>query len=192
MLDGQGHLDCQQAKISRHVKFIPAAFVAPDGRFTHVHIDILRPLPPTEGFRYCLTMVDRFSRWPEDVPLAETSAETVARAFYDNCIARFGAPVFITSDQGSQFESQLFSALLFLLVLREFVPQRITQLLTAWWNDGIGISRWPSCATLKIGHACYRRYCLACAPACASIPTPLLRPESGFLSRKVLLQWSLG
>lgn len=54
-------IECQQAKVSRHVKLTPEHFVAPDGRFDQIHIDIVGPLPPSEGYSYCLTMIDRFS-----------------------------------------------------------------------------------------------------------------------------------
>lgn len=103
---------CQKSKTSRHVKLMPAKFTAPDGRFDHVHLDIIGPLPPCSGYRYCLTIIDRFSRWPEAIPLREITAKTVSQAFYDNWIARFGAPRILTTDQGAQFESQLFTALL--------------------------------------------------------------------------------
>lgn len=53
-------------------------------------------------------MIDRFSRWPEVVPLPDQEAVTVARAFFDNWIARFGVPLRVTTDQGRQFESNLF------------------------------------------------------------------------------------
>lgn len=108
-------IDCQQSKVSRHVKRVPEHFVAPDGRFDHVHMDIIGPLPVSNGFSYCLTMIDRFSRWVEAVPLVETSAQTISRAFYDTWIVRFGSPKVITTDQGAQFESRLFSALLELI-----------------------------------------------------------------------------
>lgn len=108
-------VDCQMSKVSRHVRRIPEHFVAPDGRFDHVHIDIIGPLPVSNGFSYCVTMIDRFSRWVEAVPLVETSAQTISRAFYDTWISRFGSPKVITTDQGAQFESRLFSALLELI-----------------------------------------------------------------------------
>lgn len=108
-------LACQQSKVSRHIKQIPAQFTAPDGRFDQVHIDLIGPLPTVDGFSYCLTMIDRFSRWVEATPLREISAQTVARAFYDVWISRYGAPKVITSDQGGQFESRLFTALLSLI-----------------------------------------------------------------------------
>ena len=75
-------------------------------------MDILRPLPASEGYRYVLTIIDRFSRWPEAFPLRDIEATTVCRAFVDGWISRFGAPETLTTDQGSQFESRLFSALL--------------------------------------------------------------------------------
>lgn len=107
-------IDCQKSKVSRHVKQTPSHFTAPDGRFDHVHMDII-VLPISDGYRYCLTMIDRFSRWPEAIPLRDISAPTVARAFYDHWVARYGAPRILTTDQGAQFESRLFSALLSLI-----------------------------------------------------------------------------
>lgn len=55
-------LPCQRAKIHRHVKLIPQKIDIPDERFNQVHLDIIRPLPISVGYRYCLTMVDRFTR----------------------------------------------------------------------------------------------------------------------------------
>ncbi|GBO37772.1 Retrovirus-related Pol polyprotein from transposon 412 [Araneus ventricosus] len=104
-------LQCQQAKVSRHTRSKLSDFVPPSARFEHVHIDLVGPLPPSEGFRYCLTCVDRFSKWPEAFPLVDISANTIATAFYSGWISRFGPPLRLTTDQGTQFESALFQAL---------------------------------------------------------------------------------
>ncbi|GFS49956.1 retrovirus-related Pol polyprotein from transposon opus [Nephila pilipes] len=44
----------------------------------------------------------------EVVPLPDITAEIVGKAFYEHWICRFGVPATIITDQGRQFESQLF------------------------------------------------------------------------------------
>ena len=82
----------QTAKVSRHNKPVFGKFDEPTARFDHVHIDIVRPLPYANGFRYLLTCVDHFTRWPEAIPLVDIRAETVADAFSSGWIAGIEAP----------------------------------------------------------------------------------------------------
>lgn len=104
-------LDCQRSKVSRHTKAPIGDFSVPNDRFHHVHLDIVGPLPPSQGYVYILSCMDRFTRWPEAIPLKDQSAQTIAEAFTAGWIARFGIPARITTDQGRNFESNLFSEL---------------------------------------------------------------------------------
>lgn len=104
-------VQCQKSKVHRHTKTPIGSFPLPEARFSHVHMDIVGPLPPCNGFRYLLTCIDRFTRWPEAIPIADQRAETIAEAFYINWVARFGVPDIITTDRGTNFESSLFKSL---------------------------------------------------------------------------------
>ena len=99
----------------KHTVTPPGTFTTPDARFDHIHIDLVGPLPPCKGYTYLLTCVDRFTRWPEAIPLPDIMAATVANAFVLGWIARFGVPSTIITDHGMQFESDLWHQLMCLL-----------------------------------------------------------------------------
>ena len=103
---------CQMAKITRYNKTIIENIPNNVPKFATVHIDIVGPLPPNQGYSYLLTLIDRFSRWPEVIPIKDTRAETVANAFIFNWISRYGVPETLVSDRGANFESNLFNNLL--------------------------------------------------------------------------------
>nr|VZI08545.1 unnamed protein product [Spirometra erinaceieuropaei] len=103
---------CQRSKVQRHNKAPIGTFPGPGSRFSHVHLDIVGPLPLSNGCSYLLTCVDRFTRWPEAIPLPDIAAPTVVKAFLSRWVAIFGAPSTITTERGAQFESNLFQSLL--------------------------------------------------------------------------------
>ncbi|CAH8467182.1 unnamed protein product [Schistosoma bovis] len=108
-------LQCQRSKVHRHVAAPLGTFATPDARFDHVHLDIVGPLPPSHGYDHILTCIDRFTRWPEAIPITSVTAETVAHRFVERWIALYGCPSTVTTDRGQQFESALFSSLTRLL-----------------------------------------------------------------------------
>lgn len=124
----------------------PNHIVVPDNRFNHVHLDIIHLLE-IRGFKYCLTIIDRFSRFPIAIPLKDITATTVASAFFDNWVCLFGTPLSITSDQGSQLESALFNAL-----TNTVVSKRIHTTPYHPASNGI-IERWHR--TLKASLMCH-------------------------------------
>ena len=85
-----------------------------------VHIDLLEPFPESQsGNKYVFMIFDQFTKCVECYLLPDQGANTVARALVDNFIARFGSPCIIHSDQGRQFESDLFAALCTLLEIKK-------------------------------------------------------------------------
>jgi transposase InsO family protein len=127
----------------------------PERRFTHVHVDLVGPLPAsTEGFKYLFTMVDRSSRWLEAVPLKSMAAEDCVDVLISAWVARFGVPSIITSDQGRQFTSALWAGLTKLLGIKHvqttaYHPQsngmveRAHGQLKAALRARLAGSRWP-------------------------------------------------
>ena len=94
-------LDCQKAKIRRHVRPPIKHFSVPvTDRFQCFHMDIVGLLPPskplnepyTTELSYLVTFADRATRWLEAVPVSDIRAETIAAAFLSVWISHFGIP----------------------------------------------------------------------------------------------------
>ena len=96
---------CVASKVERHARPPVLPIPVPATRFGHVHLDIVGTFSPDQGFRYLITMVDRTMRWPEAVPVQDTTADTVLQAFLGTRVSRFGIPENVTTDRGAQFTS---------------------------------------------------------------------------------------
>ena len=112
----------QSCNLCNKSKHLPRRHVAPLVEFSagapmqKCHMDILGPLPKTKrGNVYILVIVDQFTKWVEAIPLPDQTAEQVARAAVENFFVRMGCPMEIITDQGSNFESELFRELCKLL-----------------------------------------------------------------------------
>ncbi|GFX32300.1 transposon Ty3-G Gag-Pol polyprotein [Trichonephila clavipes] len=105
-----------KSKIQSPTKTPLETFSVPEARFNHIHIDIVGPLPPSEGHHYLLTKTDCFSRTasghrsPMDRsnPYFRHQANTIFHAIFDSWISRFGCPSVITSDKGAQMRSSMY------------------------------------------------------------------------------------
>ena len=77
-----------------------------------VHLDILGPFTTSEsGNKYVLMILDQFTRWLELHALPEQTAEITAKTFFEQWTTRYGAPLQVHTDQGRNFDSQLFTEL---------------------------------------------------------------------------------
>lgn len=104
-------LQCQAAKVAKHTRAPLTRRPEPDRRFGSVHVDIVGPLPISQGYRYLFTITDRFTKWPEAIPMQDMRASTCANAFLSGWISRFGVPDDVTSDRGTQFTGEVWTNL---------------------------------------------------------------------------------
>ena len=90
------------------------------GPLDRVATDILGPLPKSaKGNTHILVVTDHFTKWAEILPIKDTTAETCADYLLNEVFARFGTPLTIHSDQGSNYESKIIADLCHLLDTRK-------------------------------------------------------------------------
>ena len=81
-----------------------------------VCIDLVGPFPESvNGNKFALVVTDYFTKYVEIFPLPNQEATSVATVLVRDFFSRYGVPHFLHSDQGSQFESKLFSEVCSLL-----------------------------------------------------------------------------
>ena len=104
--------DCQRNKVTKHNKSAVTPIDIETSKFSHIHMDIVGPLPLSDNFAYLLTMIDRFSNWTEAIPLKNIDTKTILDSFLSNWVSRYGVPEAIATDRGGQFTSQAFEEVL--------------------------------------------------------------------------------
>ena len=78
-------------------------------RLDRVALDILGELPQTDnGNKYILVISDYFTKWTHAVAIPDQTALTIADKLLTEFIVFFGAPKQIHTDQGKNFDSNLF------------------------------------------------------------------------------------
>ena len=100
---------CQKSRAPLQPSFVGAPL-------ERIAIDIFGPLPCSKrGNRYILVVMDYFTKWAEAYPLRNQEAETIAKVLVEQFICRFGVPLSIHTDQGTNFESRVFQSICRLL-----------------------------------------------------------------------------
>ena len=107
--------------------------------FSKVAFDLLGPLPrSTSGYKYILTMMDMYSKFPAAIPLKKVDNNTVIEAMME-VFSSYGLPKVLLTDQGSVFTSRLTKAMC--------VQFQIEKIQTSPYHpqsDG-ALERWHAC-----------------------------------------------
>lgn len=81
---------------------------------------ILGEFPESElGNIYIVVISDYFTKWTEAFAMPNMESRTVAKLLVEEVVARFGVPRTIHADQGSQYQSKLFTEMYNLLDIRK-------------------------------------------------------------------------
>jgi Integrase core domain len=107
---------------TRHLKHF-----SPSAPLEQVAIDILGPLPKTNrSHQYVLVVTDQYLKLTRAAPLRDVTAHEVAATFIDLWVASYGIPVFLLSDNGSQFTSKLLQRVAQIMGYHSSSHQHIT------------------------------------------------------------------
>lgn len=79
----------------------------PDIPFNTIHVDVLGPLPESNGYKFVLILVDSFTKYCLLYPMYRQDTNELKRIFY-NAISLFGTPKLIVCDRGRMFEASAF------------------------------------------------------------------------------------
>ena len=101
---------CQQTNTGRLTKSPLGNFEVPKTVATHIHIDVVGPLPTSDGYTGWLTIADRHSSFVVTAPLSDQKAATVVQAMQQHWYPLMGCPKKITADRGTNFLSDEFTA----------------------------------------------------------------------------------
>ena len=101
--------DCNMRKQPAKLLRAPTQLVQVGEPLQRVAIDIMGPLPVTKkGNKYIVVIVDYYTKWTQAVPTRNIETIRIVNALIREFISKFGIPASIHSDQGTQFESDIF------------------------------------------------------------------------------------
>jgi transposase InsO family protein len=114
-------LSCVKTSLKVSRKTPRLQLFPPSAPMEFIAIDLLGPLTLTAwGNRFLLVVTDRFYKLTRAYPLASTTAEVVAKVFFDGCVsAVYGVPCILLTDIGTQFVEKFFQTFCKILGIKQ-------------------------------------------------------------------------
>ena len=96
----QGCKNCQMFKTDRHTTQAPLQpHDIPEGPWYTITLDLIRPLPESQGYDAILTVIDKFTKKAFFIPTTSTIMSLgVAKLYRDNVFQEHGLPRKMISD----------------------------------------------------------------------------------------------
>ena len=111
---------CEENKPPHKAISVPPGSMAVGTPLDRIATDILVPLPITpRGNKYILVVTDYFTKWIEVCHVSDQTAVTCAQIIFNDVICRFGCPLSMHSEQGRNYESQVFQESCEILEIRK-------------------------------------------------------------------------
>jgi hypothetical protein len=104
---------CAKRKVGGDNKSPLNPIAPPDHVWQFMAMDIVGPLTPSgpENHTYILVMGEYLTRYITVASMPDSTAESIAKAFYKNIITRHGVPEMVLTDQGQNFLSKVMECL---------------------------------------------------------------------------------
>ncbi|KAI2664190.1 Transposon Tf2-9 polyprotein [Labeo rohita] len=105
---------CTTCNVSKVPRRLPAGLLqplpVPRRPWSHIAVDFITDLPPSNGYTAILSVIDRFSKGCRLIPLAKLPTAMETAEILCNWVFRlYGLPEDIVSDRGPQFSSRLWA-----------------------------------------------------------------------------------
>jgi hypothetical protein len=111
---------CSQKKPPNKKKRAPMQIVETGFQMERIAMDIICELPDTSGGnKHILVISDYYTKWTECFAMPNMEGKKVATLLVEEVIVRFGTSYVIHTDQGVQFESNLFQEVCRLLQIQK-------------------------------------------------------------------------
>ncbi|CAG4993640.1 unnamed protein product [Colias eurytheme] len=123
---------CQKQKFHKQVKQPMCITSTASSAFEKIFLDTVGPITrDVNGNAYILTLQCELTKYVEAYPIPNKETDTVARAFVDNFILRYGIPQTIATDRGTEFISATMKDVCRLLEVKQIQS-------TAYHHESIG------------------------------------------------------